>query len=154
MRGLLVFSTIMTAGAFYFAFVSRERLYKFWRVVAFGVFLLLTLVAAYGVWEERTASARLAMFVEPYPHTSEVIWVPVAGLLGRHWIVKTPDSNDAVVAYYRDLAQRDGWMMQADDGHTLSMRKGTRCLTLIVSRTRAAGKTTIIYTLQEDCSQG
>jgi hypothetical protein len=151
MSALLVFSTLMTAGAFYFAFVSRERLFKLWRVAAFGVFLLFTLVAAYGSLEDRNASARLAMFVEPYPHTSQIIWVPAGGPGGRYWIFKTPDSNETVVTFYRDMAQREGWTIQADDGHTLSMRKDTRCLTLIVSRTRSAGKTTIIYSLREDC---
>ncbi len=56
MTALLVFSIIMTALAFYFAFASREQLFKFRRIGAFWIFLMLTLVAAYGFWQERTAA--------------------------------------------------------------------------------------------------
>lgn len=151
MTALLVFSIVMTVVAFYVAFVSRDPLFKVRRVSAFYILLVLTLIAAYGFYQERTAGARLGAFVDPYPHTSQIIWVPAAGTGGRYWIFKTSDSNETVAAFYRDFAQREGWTIEEDDGHNISLRKDTRCLNLTISRTQSAGKTTIIYSLRENC---
>ncbi len=151
MTALLVFSTVMTVVAFYFAFVSRDPLFKVWRAGAFYVFLVFTLVAGYGFWQERTAGVRLAAFVDPYPHTSQIIWVPAAGTGGRYWIFKTSDSNETVAVFYRGYAQREGWTIEVDDGHEIALTKDNRCLNLTISRTQSSGKTTIIYSLKENC---
>jgi len=148
---LLVFSSLLTVAAFYFAYVWRDPLYRWRRVGAFYVLLLLTLIAAYGFWQERIAAARLAAFVEPYPGTSQIIWVPAAGTGGRYWIFKTPDSNETVAAFYRDYAQREGWTVEEDDGHEIALTKANRCLHITISRTQSAGKTTIIYSLKDNC---
>lgn len=50
MAALLAFLTLLTAIAFYFAFVSHEPLFRWRRVGAFSVLLVLTLIAAYGFW--------------------------------------------------------------------------------------------------------
>lgn len=151
MTALLVFSSFLTTIAFYFAYGWRDPLFRWRRIGAFYVLLALTLIAAYGFYQERTAGARLAAFVDPYPHTSQIIWVPAAGTGGRYWIFKTSDSNETVAAFYRDYAEREGWTIEEDDGHSISLRKDTRCLNLTISRTQSAGKTTIIYSLTEHC---
>ena len=151
---LLTISLVLTGVVFHFAFAAPGRVRIRLRLTgAFYSFLVLSLVLAFIVWQEESASASLSRLVDPYPAVKEVSWVPVIpGEKTRSWVMKTVISAKSVAQFYRDARHRRDWQIEEAGTNVLILRKDGLCMHITASPNNGPGNgSTIIYTLKQDC---
>lgn len=110
---------ILAAGVLYYLYIVRR--WPDWDagarasiVVLVGVFIPILILA---LWNQHGAKDQLASHgIEPHPDLGPSIGVATGSETSGHsWMFEFDGSEDALLDFYRDTANRPGWSLTGDD---------------------------------------
>lgn len=144
---LLAILLCLTAIWFYVGFIRKEtEHYLLPRLRgAFFIFLALTLLVLYTIFQEHGAAAEVAKHIMPYSGKIEAIYVPtIPGNKDRVWMFETDDTPEQVETFYANQRHTAGWVVTGRLPLMILKRNNKE---LIISATSRKGKTIITYQL-------
>ncbi len=131
---------------YYFGFINKDRLeFVDLRIKsAFFIFLILTGIIGYVVWQESVVKNEIAKFIIPYPKITKSTFVPsIPGGNEKYWIVFTPDTAKEISDFYLQERNHPGWKINSKNPLFFQQND----LQLSLSCTEKSKGTEIVYSL-------